>query len=92
MPLLDPQHQFAPNWTFDALLITCIGGGTLLGPILGAVFYTLPKEYLALHSVDFHLLVFGALFMAIVLALPGGFVDLVDLEVREVGMIAQLAR
>src|SRR5262245_2255391 len=73
MPLLDPQHPFAPNWTFDALLITCIGGGgTLLGPILGAVFYTLPKEYLALHWVDFHLLVFGALFMAIVLALPGG--------------------
>ena len=74
-----PQHPFAPNWTFDALLITYIGGvGTLLGPILGAVFYTLLKEYLALHWVDFHLLIFGVLFMAIVLALPGGLVELAD--------------
>jgi len=74
-----PQHPFAPNWTFDALLITYIGGvGTLLGPILGAVFYTLLKEYLAIHWVDFHLLIFGVLFMGIVLALPGGLVDLAD--------------
>jgi branched-chain amino acid transport system permease protein len=74
-----PQHPFAPNWTFDALLITYIGGvGTLLGPILGAVFYTLLKEYLAIHWVDFHLLIFGVLFMGIVLALPGGLVDLAE--------------
>ena len=52
--------------------------GTLLGPILSAVFYTLLKEYRALHWVDFHLLIFGVLFMAIVLALPGGLVDLAD--------------
>ena len=40
--------------------------------------YTLLKEYHALHWVDFHLLIFGVLFMAIVLALPGGLVDLAD--------------
>ena len=74
-----PQHPFAPNWTFDALLITYIGGvGTLSGPLLGAVFYTFLKEYLAIHWVDFHLLIFGVLFMGIVLALPGGLVDLAD--------------
>ncbi len=72
-----PQHPFAPHWTFDALLITYIGGvGTLHGPVLGAVFYTFLKEYLAIHWVDFHLLIFGVLFMTIVLALPGGLVDL----------------
>jgi len=36
------------------------------------------KEYLAIHWVDFHLLIFGVLFMGIVLALPGGLVDLAD--------------
>jgi len=74
-----PQHPFAPNWTFDALLITYIGGvGTLAGPVMGAVLYTFLKEYLAVRWVDFHLLIFGVLFMAIVLTLPGGLVDLAD--------------
>ena len=64
---------------FDALLITYIGGvGTLTGPVLGAVFYTFLKEYLAVRWADFHLLIFGVLFMAIVLTLPGGLVDLAD--------------
>jgi len=71
-----PQHAFSPQWTFDALLMTFIGGvGTLHGPVLGAVFYVFLKEYLAIRWVDFHLLIFGALFIAIVLLLPGGLVQ-----------------
>ncbi|MBI3636503.1 MAG: branched-chain amino acid ABC transporter permease, partial [Candidatus Rokubacteria bacterium] len=73
-----PSHVFGPHWTFDALLVTFIGGvGTLHGPVLGAVLYVLLKEYLALRWVDFHLLIFGALFIAIVLLLPGGLVQAV---------------
>jgi branched-chain amino acid transport system permease protein len=71
-----PAHAFGPQWTFDALLMTFIGGvGTVGGPILGAVLYVLLKEQLAVRWVDFHLLIFGALFMAIVLLLPGGLVQ-----------------
>jgi branched-chain amino acid transport system permease protein len=71
-----PSHPFGPQWTFDALLITYIGGvGTLHGPVLGAIFYVFLKEYLAIRWVDFHLLIFGALFIAIVLLLPGGLVE-----------------
>jgi branched-chain amino acid transport system permease protein len=71
-----PAHPFGPHWTFDAVLVTFIGGvGTLHGPVLGAVFYVLLKEYLAIRWVDFHLLIFGALFVAIVLLLPGGLVE-----------------
>ncbi len=71
-----PSHPFSPTWTFDALLMTFIGGvGTLHGPVLGAVLYVFLKEYLALRWVDFHLLIFGALFIAIVLLLPGGLVQ-----------------
>ena len=40
-----PSHPFGPHRTFDAVLVTFIGGvGTLHGPILGAVFYVLLKE------------------------------------------------
>lgn len=71
-----PSHAFSPTWTFDALLVTFIGGvGTLHGPILGAILYVFLKEYLAVRWVDFHLLIFGALFVAIVLLLPGGLVE-----------------
>ncbi len=71
-----PQHPFSPHWTFDALLITYIGGvGTLHGPVLGAVFYVLLEEYLATRWVDLHLLIFGTFFIVIVLLLPGGLVE-----------------
>jgi branched-chain amino acid transport system permease protein len=71
-----PSHPFGPQWTFDALLMTFIGGvGTVLGPILGAALYVFLKEYLAVRWVDFHLLIFGALFVLIVLLLPGGLVQ-----------------
>lgn len=71
-----PQHPFSPHWTFDALLVTYIGGvGTLHGPVLGAVFYVFLKEYLAIRWVDLHLLIFGVLFIVIVLLLPGGLVE-----------------
>ena len=56
--------------------MTFIGGvGTLHGPVLGAVLYVVLKEYVALRWVDFHLLIFGGLFIAIVLLLPGGLVQ-----------------
>ena len=71
-----PAHPFSPHWTFDAVLMTFIGGvGTLQGPVLGAILYVVLKEYLAIRWVDIHLLIFGALFIAIVLVLPGGLVQ-----------------
>ena len=71
-----PSHPFGPGWTFEALLMTFIGGvGTLHGPVLGAVLYVFLKEYLTVRWVDFHLLIFGVLFIAIVLLFPGGLVQ-----------------
>jgi branched-chain amino acid transport system permease protein len=71
-----PQHAFSPGWTFDAVLISFIGGvGTLHGPILGALFYVILKEILALRLVELHLLIFGILFILVVLFLPGGLVE-----------------
>jgi branched-chain amino acid transport system permease protein len=88
-----PAHPFSPHWTFDALLMTFIGGvGTLHGPVLGAVLYVVLKEYVALRWVDFHLLIFGALFIAIVLLLPGGLVQAADRVRRLVGRGATAPR
>jgi branched-chain amino acid transport system permease protein len=71
-----PQHAFSPIWTFDAVLIAYVGGvGTIHGPVIGALFYIILKELLALHLVELHLIIFGALFVLVVLFLPGGLVS-----------------
>ena len=71
-----PQHTFSPVWTFDAVLMSFIGGvGTIHGPVLGALFYVIIKELLAVQWVEFHLIIFGVLFMLVVLFLPGGLVE-----------------
>ena len=71
-----PQFPFAPVWTFDAVMMTYIGGvGTIVGPVIGALFYVVIKEYLALNLVELHLIVFGTLFILVVLFLPGGLVE-----------------
>jgi branched-chain amino acid transport system permease protein len=71
-----PQHGFSPAWTFDAVLIAFIGGvGTVHGPVLGAIFFIILRDVLAVQLVDLHLLIFGVLFVLVVLFLPGGLVE-----------------
>jgi branched-chain amino acid transport system permease protein len=71
-----PSAPFGAVWTFDALLITFIGGlGTLAGPIIGAVFFVLVREQLAVNLVEIHQVLFGVLFILIVLVFPGGLVQ-----------------
>jgi branched-chain amino acid transport system permease protein len=70
------QFPFTPVWSFDALTMVYIGGlGTIIGPIIGAVFFVLLREYLALTLGEYHLIVFGVLFILVVLFLPGGIVE-----------------
>ena len=71
-----PSLTFGPVWTFDALLVTFVGGiGTLSGPLIGALFFVLVRDILASNLVNFHLIIFGIIFIVVVLTLPGGFVD-----------------
>jgi len=71
-----PQLPFAPEFTFDAVMMTYIGGvGTVAGPVIGAIFFVVVREILALKIADMHLIVFGVLFILVVLFLPGGLTD-----------------
>jgi branched-chain amino acid transport system permease protein len=70
-----PQMPFGPEWTFDGMMMAYIGGaGTIVGPVIGAIFFVLVKELLVLKLADMHLIVFGTLFILVVLYLPGGLV------------------
>jgi branched-chain amino acid transport system permease protein len=68
---------FSPTWTFDALLITFVGGvGTIVGPIVGAFFYAIFKELFVRTFPQLHVFIFGVLFILVVLLLPGGLVEM----------------
>jgi branched-chain amino acid transport system permease protein len=67
---------FSPLWTFDPMMMAYIGGAnTIIGPIVGSVFFVIVKELLVLNVGEYHLMIFGTLFILIVLFLPGGLVE-----------------
>ena len=71
------QYPFSPSWSLDMLTMVYIGGqGTILGPIIGAVFFVALRQYLVLNVGEYHLIIFGTLFILVVLFLPGGIVSL----------------
>ncbi len=72
-----PSLAFSPEWTFDAIIVTFVGGvGTVVGPLVGALFFVLVRDVLAANLVGFHLLIFGVLFIVVVLLLPGGLMEI----------------
>ena len=50
--------------------------GTTIGPLLGAIFYIVVREELAVSFTQFHQVIFGVVFILIVLLLPGGLTDI----------------
>ncbi|OGP70085.1 MAG: hypothetical protein A2169_15295 [Deltaproteobacteria bacterium RBG_13_47_9] len=77
---VQPGYLFQPVWTFDAVIIVFVGGvGTILGPIIGSVFFVLLQRLLSLYLPGgMHLAVFGVLFIIVVLFLPGGLIELMS--------------
>jgi branched-chain amino acid transport system permease protein len=71
---------FSPIWTFEPLMAAIIGGaGTLTGPIIGSVFLVVLSEIFALTLGEAHLIIFGFLFILVVLFLPQGLMGGVDM-------------
>lgn len=71
-----PELPFTAAWTFDSVLPVYVGGiGTLWGPVVGAALYIVVRQELALSLVQIHQIIFGALFVLVVLLFPGGLVQ-----------------
>lgn len=71
-----PYTPFGLLWAFEPILITFIGGmGTILGPTIGAVGYVVLKELFAITLGEISVIVFGILFILVVLFLPGGLIE-----------------
>jgi len=70
---------FSPLWTFEPITAVIIGGaGTILGPVIGSAFMVILSEVFALTLGEAHLIIFGVLFILVVLYFPYGLVGSFD--------------
>jgi len=72
-----PSTAFDPTFDIAIALMTFLGGlGTLAGPVLGALILEPTQQYFALQygQSGYYLIIYGALFLAIILLLPRGII------------------
>jgi branched-chain amino acid transport system permease protein len=68
-----PNSAFDPTFDLAVALMSFLGGlGTLAGPILGALLLEPVRQYLASSAPDWYLVIYGALFLVVLLLLPRG--------------------
>lgn len=71
-----PNFAFSVIWTFEAILVVFIGGvGTIVGPLIGSVFFIIGRDALPAEINEFQVVVFGLLFMLVVILMPGGLTE-----------------
>jgi branched-chain amino acid transport system permease protein len=72
-----PQFVFDPLFDVSIALMTFLGGmGTLVGPLLGALILESLQQYLttSFSNGSLYLILFGALFLLVILFMPQGIV------------------
>ncbi len=71
---------FSISWTFSSIMAVVIGGaGTLLGPVLGSIFLVILGYVFSLTLGQANLIVFGFLFIVVMLFMPQGLMQGVNL-------------
>jgi len=74
--IINPS-EMAADKSLEAVVWVAVGGrGTLIGPVLGAIFVNALKSWATRAYPDLWLIILGALFIFVVLFLPGGIVIL----------------
>jgi branched-chain amino acid transport system permease protein len=76
-----PQFAFDPLFDLSIALMAFIGGlGTLAGPLLGALVLESLQQYFTVHygASQAYLIIYGALFLVVVLLLPRGVIPSVE--------------
>lgn len=72
-----PEDVFNVMRTIQMIIMALLGGmGTLLGPVLGAVFFTLVSEYLGAKFVYDYLIFVGFIIVIVVIFLPRGIMGM----------------
>jgi branched-chain amino acid transport system permease protein len=81
----DPKMMFGLEKSLIPVVMAMLGGsGTVMGPIIGALFLTVIEEFLWSQMPYLHLAVYGVILALVGLFLPGGIVRAVPLMLRRV--------
>jgi len=86
---VDPGIAFDPLLSFMPVLMAIFGGmGQFYGPIIGATFFTLLKEYLTTTLakygiVELYMLIFGVVLVVAILFMPNGVGGLIQRLVQK---------
>jgi branched-chain amino acid transport system permease protein len=75
-----PATTFDPNFDIAIALMAFLGGlGTIAGPILGALILETVQQYFTLQygPSGYYLVIYGALFLVVILLLPQGIIPTV---------------
>ncbi|MEM0117270.1 MAG: branched-chain amino acid ABC transporter permease [Conexivisphaerales archaeon] len=87
--IIDPPSAFDTTVTLTVISMTMLGGfGTLLGPIIGSAILYSVEYYLGLTYPYLHLIIFGAIIIGTVLAMPHGIMGVL----REYFLKGRVAR
>jgi branched-chain amino acid transport system permease protein len=79
-----PDRLFDVNITILMVVMVVIGGsGTVVGPVVGAVFLQFISEYLRYNFTNAHTFILGAIVIVAVVLLPQGVVNFVASSWRE---------
>lgn len=72
-----PETVINLSWSLEAILIVLLGGGgTIIGPIIGAIMYEVLKDVFMRFFPGLQLLIFGIVVVVITLIAPEGIVGL----------------
>jgi branched-chain amino acid transport system permease protein len=81
-----PNFAFSVIWTFEAILVVFIGGiGTIIGPLLGSIFFIVGRDLMPTDVGELQVVFFGLLFIVVVLLLPGGLTEAAERLVTRPG-------
>jgi urea transport system permease protein len=74
--IINPD-QMTPEKSIEAVVWVAVGGrGTLIGPIIGAIGINALRSWATQAYPDSWLIILGAIFLVVVLFLPGGIISL----------------
>ena len=80
-----PQFGFDPQFDISVALMAFLGGlGTLSGPVLGALLLEPLQQYFTLRfsAGSLYLIIYGALFLLVIMLLPRGIIPTVSAWLR----------